>query len=108
VPVLCRHRLLCDEVMCMKTNDCPHCRGQLGKKNVLYAFAGVPLGRFPAEVCQQCGEMLFWSAVHSSGRGLSPGGRNKTRNTGCVNRQKISKWPLWLTIYTSDNRRDTR
>ncbi|MBI4182259.1 MAG: hypothetical protein HY520_04810 [Candidatus Aenigmarchaeota archaeon] len=26
---------------------------------VPYAYAGVPLGRFPAEVCQRCGETFF-------------------------------------------------
>ena len=42
----------------MKT--CPICeKGKLTKKTAPYEVYGVSLGRFPAEVCNQCGEIWF-------------------------------------------------
>ena len=45
---------------------CYECgKGTLRIKHVAYAQHGVPLGRFPAEVCSRCGEQFF-SAEASS------------------------------------------
>ena len=42
------------------------------KENVPYSFAGVQLGRFAAEVCQQCDETFFtedgWKQVEHTAR----------------------------------------
>lgn len=43
----------------MKANPCPLCSGKLTSKTVPYAFAGVNLGMFQAEVCGKCGEAFF-------------------------------------------------
>ena len=43
----------------MKQNCCPLCRGILREERIPYTFAGIDLGRFPAETCQECGEAFF-------------------------------------------------
>ncbi len=43
----------------MKRKICEECRGKIIKKNVDYFFLGENLGKFPAEVCTECGEQVF-------------------------------------------------
>ena len=43
----------------MPRNKCPLCDGLMKEKKVPYSFAGVDLGRFPADVCHKCGEAFF-------------------------------------------------
>ncbi|TSC71307.1 MAG: hypothetical protein G01um101448_1234 [Parcubacteria group bacterium Gr01-1014_48] len=43
----------------MKLSNCSECGGKIVKKKVDYKVYGVSLGKFPAEVCLQCGEILF-------------------------------------------------
>jgi len=43
----------------MKENEYPLCEGELKEEVVPYSFSGTALGRFPAEVCEECGEAFF-------------------------------------------------
>lgn len=43
----------------MTQEDCPLCGGALERKEVPYAYAGVGLGLFEADVCRTCGEAFF-------------------------------------------------
>lgn len=38
---------------------CDECGGKIVEKNIPYALYGVKLGDFPAEVCTNCGEIVF-------------------------------------------------
>ena len=40
-------------------NRCILCKGKLKKKIVDYKIYGKSLGRFPAKVCEKCGEQWF-------------------------------------------------
>jgi YgiT-type zinc finger domain-containing protein len=43
----------------MKRKTCEECGGNIVKKAVDYVYLGQNLGKFPAEVCTQCGEEVF-------------------------------------------------
>jgi len=43
----------------MERKICEECGGKIVKKLVDYAYLGQNLGKFPAEVCTQCGEEVF-------------------------------------------------
>ena len=44
----------------MENKTCPICeKGKLKKKTVSYKVYGVELGKFPAHVCNKCGEEWF-------------------------------------------------
>ncbi len=43
----------------MKRNICEECGGKIKHKKVDYMLLGENLGKFPAEVCQKCGEVVF-------------------------------------------------
>lgn len=43
----------------MERKMCEECGGKIAKKTVDYFFLGETLGKFPAEVCQACGEQVF-------------------------------------------------
>jgi len=38
---------------------CDECGGKIIKKKIEYSIFGVSLGKFPAEVCEKCGETCF-------------------------------------------------
>ena len=38
---------------------CDECGGKIIKKKIEYSLFGVSLGKFPAEVCEKCGEICF-------------------------------------------------
>ena len=38
---------------------CDECGGKIIKKKIDYSIFGVSLGKFPAEVCEKCGEICF-------------------------------------------------
>ena len=38
---------------------CEECGGKIVRKTIDYSLYGQKLGRFPADVCQKCGETLF-------------------------------------------------
>ncbi len=41
------------------TMKCSECGGKVSVKKVDFFMYGTILGKFPAEVCEQCGEQLF-------------------------------------------------
>lgn len=43
----------------MKRTTCDECGGKIVNKKVDYALFGTSLGKFPAQVCQKCGEVCF-------------------------------------------------
>ncbi len=43
----------------MKRQKCEECGGKIVKKQVDFSMYGVSLGKFPAEVCNKCGEEVF-------------------------------------------------
>jgi len=47
----------------MIRTKCEECGGKIIKKNIDFVMYGVKLGKFPAEVCQKCGEEVFDEGV---------------------------------------------
>lgn len=47
----------------MKRTKCEECGGGIIKKEIDYSYLGEPIGRFEAEVCSKCGEIVFDEAV---------------------------------------------
>ena len=43
----------------MERTNCEECDGRVIHKEVDYIFLGENLGKFPAEVCTECGEEVF-------------------------------------------------
>ncbi len=43
----------------MERTACEECGGKIARKEVDYIFLGENLGKFPAEVCNGCGEEVF-------------------------------------------------
>ncbi|MFH1637272.1 MAG: YgiT-type zinc finger protein [Candidatus Woesearchaeota archaeon] len=43
----------------MKRTKCEECGGRIVRKKVDYEFYGTLVGKFPAEVCNKCGEICF-------------------------------------------------
>lgn len=43
----------------MKRTKCEECGGRIARKNVDFKLYGISLGKFPADVCQKCGEEVF-------------------------------------------------
>ena len=43
----------------MKRTKCEECGGRVAKRTVDYNYLGQRFGRFPAEVCSKCGEVVF-------------------------------------------------
>lgn len=52
----------------MNRTKCDECGGKLVLKKVPYELYGVNLGDFPAEVCQNCGEIVF---TEETSRGMT-------------------------------------
>jgi len=40
-------------------NKCWECKGKVVKRKADFSIYGVNLGKFPAEVCSKCGEVVF-------------------------------------------------
>lgn len=47
----------------MKRTKCEECGGTIVKKIVGYDYLGEHIGKFPAEVCSECGEIVFDEGV---------------------------------------------
>lgn len=45
--------------MDFKRKFCEECKGKIVKKEVNHYYLGEFIGKFPAEVCQKCGEVVF-------------------------------------------------
>src|SRR3989344_8441887 len=43
----------------MERTACEECGGRITNKEIDYVFLGENLGKFPAEVCNSCGEQVF-------------------------------------------------
>lgn len=43
----------------MRRIKCEECGGRIIKKNINYNYLGEYVGKFPAEVCTKCGEIVF-------------------------------------------------
>ena len=43
----------------MNRQKCEECGGRIQRKTVDYDYLGEHIGRFPAEVCVKCGEVVF-------------------------------------------------
>ncbi len=43
----------------MKRTKCEECNGRIEKIDIELSIRGNKLGKFPAEVCQKCGEEVF-------------------------------------------------
>ena len=55
----------------MEKNMCEECKGKIVKKNVDYFFLGENLGKFPAEVCEKCGEKIFEEEITKKISGIA-------------------------------------
>jgi hypothetical protein len=42
---------------------CEECKGKIERKKVDYELYGISLGKFDAEVCSECGEVIFDESV---------------------------------------------
>ena len=40
-------------------NSCPDCGGSFKRKDVKYEFKGTFIGKYPADVCIQCGVVYY-------------------------------------------------
>lgn len=48
----------------MRVDECPICeKGTLRRKKASYEMYGISFGKFPAEVCDRCGETFFGEKV---------------------------------------------
>ncbi|MBI2106436.1 hypothetical protein HYT57_00475 [Candidatus Woesearchaeota archaeon] len=43
----------------MKLNKCPECEGEIKEKRISYMLIGIDIGKFPALVCEKCGEQFY-------------------------------------------------
>ena len=43
----------------MTRTKCEECGGRIVRKTVSYDYLGEHIGKFPAEVCGKCGEVVF-------------------------------------------------
>ena len=47
----------------MKRSKCEECGGKIARKKISYDYLGQHIGKFPAEVCTSCGEVVFDEAA---------------------------------------------
>ena len=95
----------------MKKNECPLCRGRLKKENVPYAFAGIHLGRFGAEVCEKCDEIFFteeaWKRIERTAKSKGLWGIGRRVKIGHSGHSLIIRIPSKLAATAHLERGDT-
>ncbi|MDP3765675.1 MAG: hypothetical protein Q8R04_04115 [Nanoarchaeota archaeon] len=47
----------------MKRTKCEECGGKITRKTVSYDYLGEHIGKYEAEVCEKCGEIVFDEGV---------------------------------------------
>ena len=88
----------------MTRNDCPLCGGRLKTERIPYAFAGIDLGRFPAESCQECGEAFFteegWKSIEHLAKSKGLWGIGRRVKVGFSGHSLIVRIPNSLAAAT--------